>query len=168
MGDDLENCYLIGPTTPIVLELLKFSKRERDLTTQLAICKAQLNELGETSDDRLNVVPNELRSASVTDPNAKEHCSNCMAEKSQFDRRKILSGSSPCNPQYPSWRDDKEEDKFIKELGTTKDKFTTPNISSSELEERSSDTNLDKWEISGGTWPAKFDKFRFKCVKCKN
>ncbi|KAJ6886671.1 hypothetical protein NC651_027134 [Populus alba x Populus x berolinensis] len=109
-----------------VLELLKFSKRERDLTTQLAICKAQLNELGETSDDRLNVVPNELRSASVTDPNAKEHCSNCMAEKSQFDRRKILSGSSPCNPQYPSWRDDKEEDKFIKELGTTKDKFTTP------------------------------------------
>ncbi|KAJ6886674.1 hypothetical protein NC651_027134 [Populus alba x Populus x berolinensis] len=126
MGDDLENCYLIGPTTPIVLELLKFSKRERDLTTQLAICKAQLNELGETSDDRLNVVPNELRSASVTDPNAKEHCSNCMAEKSQFDRRKILSGSSPCNPQYPSWRDDKEEDKFIKELGTTKDKFTTP------------------------------------------
>ncbi|KAJ6886628.1 hypothetical protein NC651_027095 [Populus alba x Populus x berolinensis] len=49
---------------------------------------------------------------------------------------------------------------LLKEIGSS--------ISSSELEERSSDTNLDKWEISGGTWPAKFDEYRLKCVKCKN
>ncbi|KAJ6886627.1 hypothetical protein NC651_027095 [Populus alba x Populus x berolinensis] len=67
-----------------------------------------------------------LRSAYLTDPNTKEHCSNCMVEKSQFDRREKLSGSSPFNPHSRSWRDDKEEDKFIKELGTTKDMFTPP------------------------------------------
>jgi hypothetical protein len=42
----------------------------------------------------------------------------------RFGRRKILPGIFPCNPQPQRERDDKVEDRFVKELGTTKDIFT--------------------------------------------
>jgi hypothetical protein len=40
---------------------------------------------------------------------------------SRFGRRKMLPGNFPCNRQPPRERDDKEEDRFVKELGATKD-----------------------------------------------
>jgi hypothetical protein len=43
---------------------------------------------------------------------------------SRFGRRKLLPGNFPCNPQPLRERDDKEEDRFVKELGATKDIFT--------------------------------------------
>jgi hypothetical protein len=43
---------------------------------------------------------------------------------SRFGRRKMLPGNFPCNPQSQSEIDDKEEDRFVKELGATKDIFT--------------------------------------------
>jgi hypothetical protein len=39
----------------------------------------------------------------------------------RFGRRKMLPGNFPCNPQPLRERDDKEEDRFFKELGATKD-----------------------------------------------
>jgi hypothetical protein len=36
----------------------------------------------------------------------------------------MLPGNFPCNPQSPRERDEKEEDRFFKELGATKDIFT--------------------------------------------
>jgi hypothetical protein len=41
--------------------------------------------------------------------------------ESRFGRRKMLLGNSPCNPQSTSESNVKEEDKFVKELGATKD-----------------------------------------------
>jgi hypothetical protein len=43
---------------------------------------------------------------------------------SRFGSRKILPGIFPCNPQPQRERDDKVEDRLVKELGTTKDIFT--------------------------------------------
>jgi hypothetical protein len=54
---------------------------------------------------------------------------NIRSSDSRFGRRKMLPGNFPCNPQSPRERDDKEEDKFVKELGSTKDRFTLPKSS---------------------------------------
>jgi hypothetical protein len=43
---------------------------------------------------------------------------------SRFGRRKMLAGNFPRNPQFPKERIDKEDDKFFKEVGTTRDIFT--------------------------------------------
>jgi hypothetical protein len=52
---------------------------------------------------------------------------------SRFGRRKMLPGNFPCNPQPQRERDDKEEDRFVKELGATKDIFTEPRARSLSL-----------------------------------
>ncbi|KAF9671351.1 hypothetical protein SADUNF_Sadunf12G0038200 [Salix dunnii] len=52
---------------------------------------------------------------------------------SMFGRRKMSLGNFPCNPQPPRKRDDKEEDRFDKELGATKDIFTESKASSLSL-----------------------------------
>jgi hypothetical protein len=49
---------------------------------------------------------------------------------SRFGRRKILPGIFPCNPQPERERDDKEEDRLVKELGTTEDIFTESKLRS--------------------------------------
>jgi hypothetical protein len=36
----------------------------------------------------------------------------------------MLPGNFPCNPQFPRERDEKEDDRFVKELGATRDIFT--------------------------------------------
>ena len=51
----------------------------------------------------------------------------------RFGRRKMLPGNFPCNPQLPRERDEKEEDRFVKELGTTSDMFTELKSSSLRL-----------------------------------
>jgi hypothetical protein len=43
---------------------------------------------------------------------------------SRFGRRKMLAGNFPRNPQFPKERIDKEDGKFFKEVGTTRDIFT--------------------------------------------
>jgi hypothetical protein len=45
----------------------------------------------------------------------------------------MLPGNFPCNPQPPRERDEKEEDRFVKELGATKDIFTEAKLSSLSL-----------------------------------
>ncbi|KAJ6976524.1 hypothetical protein NC653_028614 [Populus alba x Populus x berolinensis] len=45
----------------------------------------------------------------------------------------IEDGSFPCNPQSSSLSDDREEDRFIKELGTTSDMFNPLKSSSLSL-----------------------------------
>jgi hypothetical protein len=45
----------------------------------------------------------------------------------------MLPGNFPCNPQLLRERDDKEEDRFVKELGATKDIFTEPKARSLSL-----------------------------------
>jgi hypothetical protein len=52
---------------------------------------------------------------------------------SRFGRRKMLPGNFPCNPQSLRERDDKEEDRFVKELGATKDIFTKSKVRSLSL-----------------------------------
>jgi hypothetical protein len=45
----------------------------------------------------------------------------------------MLPGNFPCNPQLLRERNDKEEDRFVKELGATKDIFTEAKLSSLSL-----------------------------------
>jgi hypothetical protein len=55
---------------------------------------------------------------------------------SRFGRRKMLPGNFPCNPQLLRERDEKEEDRFVKELKKsceTKDIFIEPKSSSLSL-----------------------------------
>jgi hypothetical protein len=49
---------------------------------------------------------------------------SCRRSNSRFGRRKILPWIFPCNPQPERERDDKVEDRLVKELGATKDIFT--------------------------------------------
>jgi hypothetical protein len=52
---------------------------------------------------------------------------------SRFGRRKLLPGNFPCNPQPLRERDDKEENRFVKEFGATKEIFTEPKLRSLSL-----------------------------------
>jgi hypothetical protein len=61
-------------------------------------------------------------------PSLYDRCSD-----SRFGRRKMLPGNFPCNPQSQRERDEKEEDRFVKELGATKDIFTELKSSSLSL-----------------------------------
>ena len=99
----------------------------------------------------------------------------------------IEDGNFPCSLQFSRERNDKEEDRFIKELGTTSDMSTHLKSSSlslvrfrtslskeigptlrSKFPERSREINLERRETSNGTWPAKLEEFRLRCVRLEN